>query len=57
METESNGENHVNDAAGESNGVVEDTEGMDTKARALEHLLQTSSVSCKLCRHPHMEVL
>lgn len=57
MEAESNGENHVNGAAGESNGVVEDTEGMDTKAKALEHLLQTSSVSCRLCHHSHMAAL
>lgn len=48
MEVETD-EDHVNGATGESNVDVEDTAGMDTKAKALMHLLQTSSVSCRLC--------
>lgn len=37
---------------GDSTGAtedVDDTEGMDTKAKALMHLLKTSSVSCSQC--------
>lgn len=49
-------DDHVNEATGESNGDTEDTEGMDTKAKALMHLLQTSSVSCRLCNYPHVGV-
>ena len=41
----------VNDTVGgDSTGAkedLEDTEGMDTKAKALMHLLKTSSVSCR----------
>lgn len=38
----------VNGGHGPS-GSVEDTEGMDTKSKALMHLLKTSSVSCSRC--------
>lgn len=54
MEAETNGDDHVNEAIGDSNGAAEDTEGMDTKAKALMHLLQTSSVSRRLCNHEHV---
>jgi ATP-dependent DNA helicase len=57
MEPQEGGENDANGTVGASNDAMEDTEGMDTKAKALMHLLQTSSVSCRLCAtHPHVAV-
>lgn len=57
VEAEENEENDDNGIVGESNGDAEDTEGMDTKAKALMHLLQTSSVSRRLCNFSHVAVL
>jgi hypothetical protein len=50
-ENRENGGN-TNAPNGDSAGAteeVEDTEGMDVKAKALMHLLKTSSVSCSYC--------
>jgi hypothetical protein len=45
---EGNNKKTVNGGRGPSVSV-EDTEGMDTKSKALMHLLKTSSVSCSHC--------
>jgi hypothetical protein len=45
-EDEDNGKEKANGAKGEPSGSVEDTEEMDSKSKALMHLLKTSSVSC-----------
>lgn len=48
MEAQESGEKDAHGSVDDSNDAIEDTEEMDTKAKALMHLLQTSSVSCRL---------
>lgn len=43
---EDNRKEKANGVKGEPSDSVEDTEDMDTKSKALMHLLKTSSVSC-----------
>lgn len=54
VEAQENGEQVANGAAGASADSVGDTEGMDTKAKALMHLLKTSSVSRRFCVADHL---
>jgi len=44
-----NGKEKANVEEGHPSDSVEDIEGMDTKSKALMHLLKTSSVSCSHC--------
>lgn len=49
-ETHKDGEKETSAPNGDTTGATEeadDTEGMDVKAKALMHLLKTSSVSCR----------
>jgi hypothetical protein len=51
-ETHPAGEKETKARDGDATGATEDaddTEGMDVKAKALMHLLKTSSVSCSYC--------
>lgn len=52
--TEEHGEKGVTGEADESADAVADTEDLDSKSKALMHLLQTSNVSHSLCLTFHL---